>query len=202
VRGWVLGLVIGVVGALVLAAVVAAVDNGRDNSGETVSASDWADDVCGTVGAWEGQLEAIRDELAQSNEGARQIDGGSGDHVERTLEVRSAIERALDATDQTLQEGLKRAGVPDVAQGPQAAAILADWALETENGLLAARATLRREPDRTSAALSALGVAVAALRRSAVDGRAAFRQVAALDEELADALADEQNCQELMKEQP
>jgi hypothetical protein len=180
---------------------VAAV-GGNDNTGETVRVSSWADDVCGTVGAWEGQLEVIGDELKQSNFGARRNDGGSGDAVEETLYVRGAIERALDATDVTLQEGLKRAGYPDVAQGRAASAILRDWAQETENGLLVARATLRHDPNTTSAAFASLGAAVATLERSAIAGRAAFRQVAALDQELADELENSGNCRDLMKEQP
>jgi hypothetical protein len=185
----------------VLSAVVAAF-GGDDNTGETVRVSSWADDVCGTVGAWEGQVEAIGDEVELSNVGARRNDGGSGDHVEGTLYVRGAIERALDATNETLQEGLKRAGFPDVPQGRQASTILQDWAQDTENGLLIARATLRGEPNTTSAAFRSLGVAVAALERSAVEGRAAFRQVAALDQELADALDDRGNCRRLMEDQP
>jgi hypothetical protein len=186
---------------LVLVGFVAAVD-GRDNTGETVRADRWADDVCGAVGAWEGQLEAIGDDLAENNFAARENDGGSGDHVEATIFVREAIDRAVDATDQTLQEGLERSGIPDVADGEQATRILAAWAQSTENDLLAVEDTLDRSPDTPSDAYVALRGAVTALERSALAGRAAFRQVAALDPELSDALEESRNCEELMREEP
>ncbi len=200
-RGWALALLIGLAGALVITGIVAAI-GGKDNTGETVRASSWADDVCGTVGAWEGQLEAIGEGISLNNIGARRNDGGSGDHVEGTVYVRDAIERALDATEETLQNGLTRAGLPDVSQGRQASTILRDWAQDTENGLLAARATLRDEPNTTVAAFQALGVAVASLERSAVEGRAAFARVAALDQELEGELEDSRNCRQLTEDQP
>ena len=200
-RGWVLALVIGLAGALVLSAIVGAADNGRDQTDETVRVESWADDVCGTVGAWEGQMEAIGDELELSNVGARRNDGGSGDHVEGTVYVRGAIDRAIEATDQTLQEGLKRAGYPDVSQGRQASAIMRDWAQSTENGLRVSEATLDDEPNSTTAAFRALGLSVASLERSAIEGRAAFARVGALDSELADALDSRGNCRRLKEDQ-
>jgi hypothetical protein len=199
-RPWVV-ILAAAAGVLVLVGFVAAVD-GRDNTGETVRADRWADDVCGAVGAWEGQLEAIGDDLAENNFAARENDGGSGDHVEATIFVREAIDRAVDATDQTLQEGLERSGIPDVANGEQATRILDAWAQSTENDLLAVEDTLDRSPDTPSAAYVSLRGAVTALERSALAGRAAFRQVAALDPELADALEESGNCEELMREEP
>ena len=201
-RGWVLALVIFVAGIIVISAVTAAASNGRDNSGESVSASNWADDVCGTVGAWEGQLEAIGDDLRESNFAARDNDGGSGDHVEQTIYARDAVNRAIKATNDTLQEGLKRAGLPDVDQGQQASAILRNWARETEQRLRAAKQTLKQDADATSAAYASLGPAVGALSQSALEGRAAFQQVAALDPELSSALDDSRNCRDLVEEQP
>ena len=106
-------------GVIVVTGVVAAIGN-TDNTGETVRASKWADDVCGTTGAWEGQLEGIRDEMSASNFAARQNDGGSGDSVEETISVREAVDRAIRATTDTLQEGLTRAGIPDANQGSKA----------------------------------------------------------------------------------
>ncbi len=121
-RGWwiVGAIAAGVVAVLLVSAAVA----GGDHSGESVRASSWADDVCGTVGAWEGQLEAIGDDVELNNIGARQNDGGSGDHVEGVPYVRSAIDRVIDATDQTLQEGLTRAGIPDTASAARSLARL------------------------------------------------------------------------------
>ena len=160
---WLLVLLI-VFGLGTILGVSAAVGNG-DNTGETVSASDWADDVCGSVGAWEGQLESLRDELGQSNYGARRNDGGTGDSVERTLVVSGAIDRAVQITNDTLGEGLPRAGIPDVGQGEQAAQILQDWADKTESDLRAAQQSLDDDADTTSGAFGALGSAIGALQK-------------------------------------
>lgn len=199
-RPWLLAVLL-VGGLVVITGVLAGVGNG-DNTGETVEASGWADDVCGSVGAWEGQLEAIGEEVQESNYGARQNDGGSGDSVERTLFVREAIDRSIAATRDTLRDGLKRAGFPSAPNGVQAAAILRTWALQTEHDLRVAKQTLRNKADTTSDAYSALGAAVGALQKSALEGRAAFKQASGLDPALADALSGSDNCTELMKEQP
>lgn len=201
-RGWVLALVIFVAGIIVVSALAAAASNGRDNAGETVRASEWTDDVCGTVGAWEGQLEAIGDDLRESNFAARDNDGGSGDHVEQTIYARDAVNRAIAATNDTLEEGLRRAGLPDVDQGQQASAILRNWARQTEQRLRAAKQTLKQDADTTSAAYASLGPAIGALAQSALEGRQAFQQVAALDSELSSGFDDSRTCRDLAKEQP
>jgi hypothetical protein len=201
VRTWGLVAVL-TVGVIAIAGAVAATGNGRDNSGKTVRTSSWANNVCGTVGAWEGQLEDIRDELRFSNFGARRTDGGSGDSVEGTVSLRSAVDRAIQATDDTLQEGLKRAGSPDVPSGTRAATILRTWAQQTEINLAVAQAELARKPATNGEAFAALIAPAGALARSAVAGRAALRQAAALDPKLADALATEPNCRELAAERP
>jgi hypothetical protein len=188
-------------GVIVVTGIAAAI-GGRDNTGETVRASQWADDVCGTTGAWEGQLEAIRDELSASNFAARQNDGGSGDSVEETISVREAVDRAIRATTDTLQEGLKRAGIPDASQGSKASATLLTWANRTEENLRIAKALLKEKPRSPAEALGNLVPPAAALARSAVEGRAAYRRVAALDPALADALDGSRNCRDLMKEAP
>lgn len=197
---WLLALLL-VFGLATILGVSAAVVNG-DNTGETVSPSRWADDVCGVVGAWEGQFEVVRDELDQSNYGARRSDGSPGDSVERTPGIRVAINRAIRATGDTLREGLKRSGFPDAPRGQAASLILRAWAFGTELRLVAAKQTLRTEPATTSQAYEAVAAATAALEQSAIRGRAAFQRAAALDPAIADALNGSNNCQELRKEQP
>ena len=191
-----------ILGVIVVSGVVAAIGNGRDNTGQTVRASRWADDVCGTTGAWEGELEAIRDELRASNFAARQSDGGSGDSVEQTISVREAVDRAIRATTDTLQKGLERAGIPDANQGSKASATLLTWANKTEENLRIAKALLKEKPSSPAEAFGNLVPPAAALARSAVEGRAAYRRVAALDPALADALDGSRNCRDLMKEAP
>ncbi len=190
------------VGFVLLLGIGVAIGNSADNTGDTVRASSWADDVCGTVGAWEGQLEAIGDSVNLSNVGARRSDGASGDSVEGTIYVRQAVDRAIQATNDTLQEGLRRAGIPEGNGGVQASAALLDWAQVTENALIAAEASMREKPNTTSAAFASLGTAVKALESSAVLGRAAFVTAAATDPAIADALTGSRNCSKLMEDQP
>jgi hypothetical protein len=194
-----LALIIGVVGAIVVTAVIAAASGGRDHTGDTIRASKWADASCGSVGAWEGDLKAIRDELQRSNYAARQNDGGSGDSVEEHVGLREAVNRAIRATEDTLQEGLKRAGNPDVAQGEQASATLRAWAQRTEHNLRVAKQALKHRPDSAAEAYSLAVTQASALVSSLLDGRAAFTKVASLDPALADALQGSKNCSELME---
>ncbi len=196
-RIW-LAVLVGIVAVIVVSAAIGS----GDDTGEAVSPSTWADHTCQTIGAWEGALEDIGDDLASTNSAARQNDGGSGDHVEMTVYVRDSVDRAIQVTNDTLQEGLPRAGYPDVAQGQQAALIMQNWAQQTENALIAVSETLEDEPDTPSTALGGLADAASALRASAIGGRAAFAQVAALDPELAEALDGSDDCRELQDEEP
>jgi hypothetical protein len=195
---WWLGVAVGLVAVTILAGAVSA----EDHTGDTVRVSAWADDVCGSTAAWEGQLEAIGDAVRQSGAGLRQHDGGSGDDVTLTFFVRAAITRAIQATDLTLQEGLKRAGIPDVDDGERASLVMREWATRTLDNLRSARATLEREPGSQTAALEALGYAVGVLRQSQLEGRAAFEEVAAIDAELEQALEESDVCTELRREEP
>ncbi|MGZ4256483.1 MAG: hypothetical protein ACXVRE_01815 [Gaiellaceae bacterium] len=193
----------GIIGGLiVLSAVAALASNGRDNSGKTVRASGWADDVCGTVGAWQGQLKDIREELRHNNWAARRSDGSTGDSDEQVVTVHDAVDRAILATEQTLQEGLKRAGTPEANQGAQASQILRQWADQTEQNLRVAKAEIKQKPTSVSEAFASLGPPIEALARSAVDGRAAFKKVAALDPALGDALNGSGNCRRLTEKKP
>ena len=155
------------------------------------------------VGAWEGQLEAIRDELQASNFAARQNDGGSGDSVEETISVREAVDRAIRATDRHAAGGPEarrhpgrepgRAGVGDAARRGRS---------RPRTNLRVAKALLKEKPSSPAEAFGNLVPPAAALARSALEGRAAYKRVAALDPALADALDGSRNCRDLMKEAP
>jgi hypothetical protein len=186
-----------VLGLVALMGFTAAVGNGRDNSGENVRSERWANDVCGTVGAWEGQLKDIREELRHNNWAARRSDGSSGDSQEQVTTVHDAVNRAMRATQETLQEGLKRAGIPDVEDGAQASAILLQWAERTELRLRIAKAQIRQRPTSVAEAFASLVPPITALARSAVDGRAAFARVAALDSKLGNDFERSGNCRRL-----
>jgi hypothetical protein len=191
-----------VLGAIVIMAVTAAAGNGRDHSGEKVRANKWAGDVCGTVGTWEGQLKDIREELRHNNWGARRSDGYTGDAQEEFLTIHGATDRAIRATQETLQEGLKRAGIPDTSNGAGAAAILRDWADRTEHRLRVAKGHIKQKPTSVSEAFASLIPPVTALAASAVDGRAAFKKAGTLDSEVGDALNGSRNCGRLTEKQP
>ena len=191
-----------IVGLIVLVGVTAVASNGRDNTGETVRAEAWADDVCGTVGAWQGQLKDIREELRHNNWAARRSDGSSGDSQEQVVTVHDAVDRAMRATQETLQEGLKRAGIPDVGQGEQASLIVRQWAERTELNLRLAKAQIRQRPTSVAEAFASLVPPITALARSAVDGRAAIAKVEALDPELQDAFSRSGTCRRLLEKKP
>jgi hypothetical protein len=103
----------------------------------------------------------------------------------------------MRATQETLQEGLKRAGIPDVEDGTQASAILLQWAERTELRLRIAKAQIRQRPTSVAEAFASLVPPITALARSAVDGRAAFARVAALDSELGNDFERSGNCRRL-----
>jgi hypothetical protein len=191
-----------IVGIGLILAMVAGASGGRDHTGDVVRPDSWANDVCGTVGAWEGELHDIRTELSRNNPGARPNDGASGDHVEWNLTVREAVNRAIAATQDTLQEGLKRAGIPDTPGGPPASLALRTWAQLTEDELNKVQNGFDSDPDGNAGAFGLLGAAAAALARSAAAGRVTFAAVAALDPALASALDGSRNCRRLGEDQP
>jgi hypothetical protein len=200
-RGWLLGLLLG----LGLILILVATGSGHDNTGKTVRAQTWANDVCASVGAWEGALKGIRKELQKSNYGARNADGGSGDFLEHTVGLRTAVNRAAIATIQTLQRGIKRAGIPEGPGGARAAAAMQAWARQTTTNLLVAKEQLKHKPPSNSVASQAfalLAVPVNALARSVVQGRATFKSVAALDPGLAQAFNRSSTCRRLLRKQP
>jgi hypothetical protein len=200
-RGWAWVAVIAA-GIILLCAVVAAASDGRDHTGDTVQPKTWADAVCGSVGAWEGDLHAIRDEYQRNNYAARQHDGGSGDSVEGRVTLREAVDRAIRATEDTLQEGLKRAGNPDVPTGAHASATLRAWAQQTEHNLRVAKQDLKHRPTSATEAYELVVTQASAIARSLRQGQAALNKVMQLDPALADAFNSSKNCQELKQGQP
>ena len=111
---WIIGVAAGVV--LVLG-VTAPIGN-RDESGETVTAGEWAQSTCGTVGVWRGQMEAIVEDIRTPS--GTSTAGGEEPQSEtpqgRAGFVRKGLERAVQATE-TLVDGVDNAGIPDTAPG-------------------------------------------------------------------------------------
>jgi hypothetical protein len=199
ISGWWWVLIV-VVGVIAVTAAAALASDGRDHTGQTVRASAWADDVCGTVGAWDGAIEDLRNEISHNTYGARMNDGGSGDSVEGNIFVRAAITRAIRATNDVLQEGLKRAGTPDTSNGQAAAGVLRAWAAATEIKLRAIRQSLRHDPTSVGASYTALVDASTVLQRSIESARAAFTLAGQTDTDLGSAIHGSDACTTLTGE--
>ena len=194
---WIVGIAVGVV--LVLG--VTALIGNRDERGETVTAGEWAQNVCGAVGVWRGELEAIVEDIrtpsAVSTAGEEpQSETPQG----RTGFIRKGLERAVQATE-TLVEGVDNAGIPDTEQGEEAAGRgvrLGRLVRSTTSRRRRTRSTTRRTPSRSRSSSSrerrerSRPCSPAACRRSPTS--------LALDPELAAALRDSSTCQQLREE--
>ena len=194
---WIVAIVAGIV---VLIGVVALV--GRDDSeNQTVPAGEWADTVCGSVAVWRGQIESIVDELRQPS--ATGSTGTTEPQSEtpqsRTGFVRTGLERTVRAT-QTMITGIDNAGVPDTAQGEQAANAISGWADATRNDLEDAQDALDDEADTLADAIAQVTDAARAITGAVTSGVKAVADVARTDPELASALRDSSTCRELREE--
>ena len=194
---WALAAV-GVVAVIIVAAAI----GGRDKSDETVPAGEWAQSVCGAVGVWRGELEAIiddiRDPAAVGNTGDDEPQ--SETPQSRRGFIRAGLEVAVQATD-TLVEGIDNAGAPDTPQGQQAAQQVSDWAGSSKDDLEEAQDSLDAEADTLEDAIRQLTTAAGALGTTLASGVRTFTAVAASDPAIAAALRDSSTCQELRKKE-
>jgi len=191
-----------VAGIGVLAVIlVAAAIGGRDKSDETVPAGEWAQSVCGAVGVWRGELEAIVEDIRTPN--ATSTAGGEEPQSEtpqgRTGFVRKGVERAVEATD-TLVEGIDNAGIPDTAQGEEAANIVNRWAESTKDEFEEAQDALDEEADTISDAVDQFTAAARSIAVALTGGVQALADVVRLDPQLTQALAASSTCREVREE--
>ena len=153
--------------------VAAALIGARDKSNETVTAGEWSQSVCGAVGAWRGELEAIVEDIRTP--GASGDTGTEEPQSEtpqgRTGFIRAGLERAVQATE-TMVVGIENAGTPDTPQGEAAAQVVSDWA-SSHAGRSRGCAGLARQRGR-----HARGVDRPADRRRAVARRRPHRRCA------------------------
>ena len=170
----------------------------RDDEGETVSNGEWAQNVCGVVAAWRGELEAIVEDVrtapALGSLGAEEPQSETPQG--RTGFVRAGLERAVQATE-TMVDGIERAGEPE---SPQAAEILSDWADESLDDLEDAEDSLDEEADSIEESVEQLAGAARSLAAVVAGGVEALADVARVDPALAAALRDSSTCQELREE--
>ena len=191
---WIVAIVAGVVVVIV---VTAAIGN-RDDRGETVSAGQWAQSVCGAVGVWRGEIEAIVEDIRTPGDAASE-EPQSETTQGRTGFVRKGLERSVQATE-TLVEGIDNAGVPDTAEGDAAAELVADWADAALDDLEEAQDSLEEEADSLEDAIEQVTDAAGAIGAALVSGVQTIAEVARLDPELEAALRDSSTCQELREE--
>jgi hypothetical protein len=193
---WIVGIAVGVV--LVLG--VTALIGNRDDQGETVAAGDWAQSVCGSVGAWRGALESIVEDVRTPNAAAT---GGEEPQSEtpqgRTGFVRKGLERAVQATE-TMVEGIDNAGVPETENGEEAADDVSTWAERALGDLEEAQDSLDEEADSLEEAIEQLQDATGAIGSALVGGVQTITDVAQLDPALAVSLQQSSTCEQLREE--
>ena len=190
-----------IVGGIVIVVVVTAVIGNRDDDGATVTAAEWAQNVCGAVGVWRGQLEATVDDLSATSASA----GGDEEPQSETPQgqtglVRTGLERGIEATE-TMVVAVDNAGIPDSPEGEEAARVVDLWANTTLDDLGDAEESLDEEADTLEQAISQLTDAAGAIGNALTSGVEMIADVAQIDTELAAALRDSSTCQELREAQ-
>jgi hypothetical protein len=187
------------VGILLVIVAAAAIGN-RDKSGETVTAGEWAQSVCGAVGVWRGELESVVEDIRTPSSAAPSGEEPQSETPQgRTGLVRSGLERAVQATE-TMVEGIDNAGIPDTEQGEESAEQVASWADDSLNDLEEADESLDEEAETLEEAVEQLTGALATIGSVIASGVQTIADVALDDPELANALRDASTCDELREE--
>jgi hypothetical protein len=189
-----------VAGGIVLVIVAGLLIGDEDRSGETVSAGEWAQNVCAAVGVWRGQMEAIVEDVRTPSS---VTPGGEEFQSEtpqgRTGLIRVGVERALQATEDVV-DAIDASGVPDTASGEQAAEQVSSWANGAVNDLDSAQESLEEEADSIDEAVAQLTGAASAIQGVLESGREAIADIVVTDPELAGALSDSSTCQHVREE--
>ena len=190
---WIAVVVAGIVAVLGVAALVGA----NDRSDETVPAGEWAQSVCGAVGVWRGDLEAIVEDIrTPTSQGTGSEEPQSETPQGRTGFVRQGLERAVQSTE-TMVDGVDNAGTPDTAQGAEAADTVSSWADSARDELQEAQDSLDEEADSLEGSIEQLTGAARAIASVLASGVKTVADVARTDPELASALRDSSTCQQL-----
>jgi hypothetical protein len=191
---WIVAIVAGVVIVIVVTAAIGT----RDDRGETVSAGQWAQSVCGAIGVWRGEIEATVEDIRTPGEAASE-EPQSETTQGRTGFVRKGLERSVLSTE-TLVEGIDNAGVPDTAEGDAAAELVAEWADGALEDLEEAQDSLEEEAESLEDAIEQVTDAAGAIGAALLSGVQTIADAARLDPELEAALRDSSTCQELREE--
>ena len=191
---WVVAVAAGIVALLVATAAIGSRDD------EVVSAGEWAQNVCGAVGVWRGELEAIVEDVRTPTAfGNGQEEPQSETPQGRTGLVREGLQRSVQATE-TLVEGVDRAGTPDTEDGEEAAERVSQWADDALEELEEAEDALDDEAESLEQALEQLGGAARQIAATLASGTQTIAEVSRLDPELRAALRESSTCRELPEE--
>ncbi len=193
---WILAAV-GVVAVIVVAALI----GDGDRRGETVSAGEYAQNVCGAIGVWRGELESIVEDIRTPT--SESTAGGEEPQSEtpqgRTGFLRKSVERGVQAAE-TLVEGIDNAGVPDTEEGEESAEIVAEWAESNLNDLEEAQDVLDNEADSLEESLEQFADAARAIGRSLTGGLETVAEVTRADPELARVALNTSECRQIREE--
>ena len=194
---WIMAAVAGVV----IVVIVTAMIGNRDSRDETVPAGEWAQSVCGTVGVWRGELEAIVEDIrTPGSAGATGTEEPQSETPQgRTGFVRSGLERAVQATE-TMVEGVENAGIPDTANGEEVADVVSSWADGALDDLEEAEDSLEEEADSIEDSIEQLTDAALTIGSVLASGTRTIADIVRADPELTDALRDSSTCTELREE--
>jgi hypothetical protein len=191
--------IVAAAGIVLLIVVVALIGN-RDNSGETVSAGEWAESVCGAIGVWRGELEATVEEIRTPPAAAGgDVEPQSETPQERTGFIRTGLERAAQATE-TMVEGVENAGTPDTPDGEEVADVVSSWADSALDELEDAQDSLDEEADTLEASIQQLTGAARTIGSVLASGTRTVADVVQTDPELVSVIRDTSTCQELREE--
>ena len=188
-------------GIIVVLLVTVAIGH-RDKSGEKVPPGEWAQNVCGAVGTWRGEMEAI---VEQTRTPPSKGDLGVAEpqsetpQTRRTL-IRTGLQESVRAT-KTMVEGIDEAGTADSGQGGEAAKQVSDWADTSKKNLEDAQKSLEKEAQTLEEAVAQYGGAARAVGSTLATGVKTIASVAKLDPVLANAFRESSTCQQLREEQ-
>ena len=190
--------------AVIAAGIVAIVGVGAllsdDDSDEVVSAGEWAQSVCGTIGVWRGELEAtVEDIRTPTAAGSGSEEPQSETPQGRTGFVRQGLERAVQATE-TMVVGVENAGIPDTAQGEDVAELVSSWADSAVDELEDAEESLDEEADSLEESIEQFTQAAGAIGSVLASGTRTVADITRADPELAVLLRNASTCQQLDEE--
>jgi hypothetical protein len=170
----------------------------RDEEGETVPAGEWAQDVCGAIGVWRGEVEAITESLRVS----RRTDGteaGAPTAEGKLGAAQIALERGIQSAE-NLVLSIQRSGVPDTEGGEEAADQISAWANGALNDLEQAEDALDEEGDSLEDDIQNVVQAASTIAGVLESGRQVVATVATSDPALRAAISNASTCRVLRAE--